>query len=74
MAGFMGVEFDVHLNQVCLCRYPAGHFPKYNETSILGIEEKGNRYDKYHLFANNPDGVGLQMGIQVSQGCLFKLL
>ena len=74
VAGFMGVEFDVHLNQVCLCRYPAGHFPKYNETSILGIEEKGNRYDKYHLFANNPDGVGLQMGIQVSQGCLFKLL
>lgn len=74
VAGFKGVEFEVHQNQDCLCCYPAGHYPKYNETTILGIEESGNSYINYHLYPDNTNGVGLKMGIDVSQGCKFKFL
>jgi len=74
VAGFKGVEFEVHQNQDCLCCYPAGHYPKYNETTILGIEEIGTSYINYHLYPDNPNGVGLKMGIGVSQGCRFKFL
>lgn len=74
VAGFIGEDFEVHLNQACLCCYPAGYYPKYGMTKILGIEEQGQSYINYHLYANNPHGVGLQLGINVSQGCRFKFL
>lgn len=72
VAGFKDVEFEVYLNQVCLCRYPVGIYPKYSETNIIGIEEQGVSFNNYHLYSNNPNGVGLKMGIPVSQGCRFK--
>lgn len=74
VAGFIGVDFGVHLNQECLCCYPAGHYPKYGETKILGLEEQGRSYINYHLYADNPHGIGIQMGICVSQRCRFKFL
>lgn len=74
VAGFLGVEMDVHVNQNCICNYPAGVYPRYGVTQILGIEENGTSYPNFHLDVNNPNGIGVSMGIQISQGCRFKLL
>lgn len=74
VAGFLGVEMNLHVSQDCICNFPEGVYPRYGETKILGIEENGVGYQNFHLDANNPNGIGVLMGIQVSQGCLFKFI
>ena len=74
VAGFKDVDFEVHNGQLCLCRYPKGNFPQFAEARINDIQEKGVSFTKYHLYENNPFGVGVQMDISVTDGCSFKWL
>lgn len=74
VAGFKNANIDLHLNQDYICLKPKGFYPRYIESKVLGLMERGNSVDRYHLTEDNLNGVGIKINHDASDGCFFKFL
>lgn len=74
VVGFCGVKMEMHLGQTYLCKNPAGFYPGYIQSKVLGIQERNVDFINYYLREDNPHGVGMKVSHHASTGCLFKFL
>ena len=74
VVGFRGVKMEMHLGQTYLCKNPAGFYPLYIQSKVLGIQEQNVGFINYYLREDNPHGVGIKVNHHTSTGCSFKFL
>lgn len=74
VVGFSGVKMEIHLGQSYLCKNPAGFYPVYVQSKVLGIQARNVDFINYYLREDNPYGVGMKVNHHSSPGCSFKFL